>query len=151
MPRKSSRRRRRRSSKKSKKNTSFAIFICMLVPGTWKVWRGFPGKPGALRRSLANFKLYQERLQDLAKATADFNYHFRFGIVEDRWYPLTQLISIKRGKTFFFPENTYEVDGLTGKFRSLSKNGNSKNWGAGEGEDIKCVCKDGGKMLRRRY
>ena len=94
---------------------------------------------------------YQERLQDLAKATAAFNYHFRFGIVEDRWYPLTQLISIKRGKTFFFPENTYEVDGLTGKFRSLSKNGNSKNWGAGEGEDIKCVCKDGGKMLRRRY
>ena len=94
---------------------------------------------------------HQERLEGLAKATAAFNYHFRFGIVEDRWYPLTQLISIKRGKTFFFPENTYEVDGLTGKFRSLSKNGNSKNWGAGEGEDIKCVCKDGGKMLRRRY
>ena len=37
---------------------------------------------------------YQERLQDLAKATAAFNYHFRFGIVEDRWYPLVQYISM---------------------------------------------------------
>lgn len=83
---------------------------------------------------------YQERLQDLAKATADFNYHFRFGIVEDRWYPLTQLISIKRGKTFFFPKNTYEVHALTGKFRNIST---KKNWGAGEGEDIQAKCIDG--------
>ena len=45
---------------------------------------------------------YQERLECLAKATAAFNYHFRFGIVEDKWYPLTQLISINKGKTFFF-------------------------------------------------
>ena len=45
---------------------------------------------------------HQERLISLAKATADFNYHFRFGIVEDKWYPLTQLISIKKGKTFYF-------------------------------------------------
>ena len=82
---------------------------------------------------------HQERLQDLAKATADFNYHFRFGIVEDRWYALTQLISIKRGKTFFFPENTYEVHALTGRFRSLLRS----HWGAGEGENIEVKCIDG--------
>ena len=86
---------------------------------------------------------HQERLISLAKATADFNYHFRFGIVEDKWYPLTQLISIKKGKTFYFPKNTYEVHALTGRFRSLLKKGNSKNWGAGEGEDIEVRCIDG--------
>tara|TARA_B100000405_G_scaffold300643_1_gene260650 strand:- start:682 stop:2109 length:1428 start_codon:yes stop_codon:yes gene_type:complete len=87
---------------------------------------------------------HQERLVSLAKATAEFNYHFRFGIVEDRWYPLTQLISINMGKTFLFPENTYEVHALTGRFRSLLKKGNSKNWGAGKGENIKVRCIDGG-------
>ena len=48
-------------------------------------------------------RAYQERLERLALATAEFNYHFRFGFVEDMWYSLTQLISIKRGKTFYFP------------------------------------------------
>ena len=93
---------------------------------------------------------HQERLECLAKATAAFNYHFRFGIVEDRWYPLTQLISLTKGKTFFFPENTYEVHALTGRFRSLLKKGNSKNWGAGEGEDIHVKCIDGRRKTFRK-
>jgi len=90
---------------------------------------------------------YQERLECLAKATAAFNYHFRFGIVEDRWYSLTQLISINKGKTFLFPENTYEVHALTGRFRSLF----SKNWGAGEGEDIKVKCIDGPETFQKTH
>ena len=96
---------------------------------------------------------YQERLEGLAKATAEFNYHFRFGIVEDRWYSLTQLISIKRGKTFLFPKNTYEVHARTGKFRSLrTGKGNSKNWGAGEGENVEVRCIDGGfKKFQRTH
>lgn len=94
---------------------------------------------------------HQERLISLAKATADFNYHFRFGIVEDKWYPLTQLISIKKGKTFYFPKNTYEVHALTGRFRSLLKKGNSKNWGAGEGEDIEVRCIDGVVKKKKHF
>mgnify|MGYP001989610684 CR=1 FL=1 len=92
---------------------------------------------------------YQERLECLAKATAAFNYHFRFGIVEDKWYPLTQLISINKGKTFFFPENTYEVHALKGRFRSHLRKGNS-NWGAGKGEDIQVRCIDDGPETFRK-
>jgi len=81
------------------------------------------------------------QLRQLSSMASSIGYHYKHGFVENKFYELSSVCTLKRKEKCIFSPNTYFVNPITGDFRSSAKN--TREWGSAKGEKLKCICKKG--------